>query len=119
MAYEGQNGEFFLVIESTNSEGYYNVSINTLPAVDADLAVSNLSCGTDMISNEELLYSFEIHNLRGPTSGEFMWTLELMNSNGEVIEVLDSSVESTFATYGQLVLGRASSTIPSPVSVVL
>ena len=117
MAYEGQNGEFFLVIESTNSEGYYNVSINTLPAVDADLAVSNLSCGTDMISNEELSYSFEIHNLRGPTSGEFMWTLELMNSNGEVIEVLDSSVESTFATYGQLVLGRASSTFLTDDSI--
>ena len=109
MAHEGQNEEYFLVVDSTNSNGYYNVSINTLDPVDSDLAVSNLSCGMDMISNEELFYSFEISNLRGPTLGEFEWALELVDNDGILVELLDSSVESTNATYGENVLTRSSS----------
>ena len=110
MMYEGQEETFTLVIDSAGGEGYYNISINTLPPAEADLAVSNLSCGAEMISNEELFYSFEIHNMRGPAVGEFQWTLELMNEDGDVVEQLDSAVYSTYATYGQLVLERASST---------
>ena len=110
MMYEGQNGLFTLVIDSANAEGYYNISINPLPAADADLAVSNLSCGQEMISSEELFYSFEIHNLRGPTESQFMWTLELVDETGMVMEEIDSSSEGTSATYGQLVIERRSST---------
>ena len=66
MMYEGMDGTFTLVIDSAGAEGYYNISINSLPPAEADLAVSNLTCGSEMISNEELFYSFEIHNLRGP-----------------------------------------------------
>ena len=108
MMYEGQNGLFTLVIDSANAEGYYNISINPLPAADADLAVSNLSCGQEMISSEELFYSFEIHNLRGPTESQFMWTLELVDETGMVMEEIDSSSEGTSATYGQLVIERRS-----------
>ena len=110
MMYEGQDGTFTLVVDSAGGEGYYNISINTLPPAEADLAVSNLTCGAEMISNEELFYSFEIHNMRGPAIGEFQWTLELLNENGDVVEQLDSAAYSTYATYGQLVLERASST---------
>jgi len=112
--YEGQNGVFTLVIDSAGGEGFYNISINTMPPAPADLAVSNLTCGEDMVSNEELLYSFDIHNLRGPAEGEFNWSLNLVDEAGTIVENLDSSTETTLAKYGQLVLGRASSTFIDP-----
>ena len=31
LMYEGQDGTFTLVIDSAGGEGYYNISINTLP----------------------------------------------------------------------------------------
>ena len=108
--YEGQDGMFTLVIDSAGGEGYYNISINSMPPAPADLAVSNLSCGAEMVSNEELFYSFEIHNLRGPAIGDFNWSLDLVDETGVVVEQLDSSTMSTYSTYGQLVLERASST---------
>ena len=110
MMYEGMDGTFTLVIDSAGAEGYYNISINALPPAEADLSVSNLTCGTDMISNEELFYSFEIHNLRGPAVGDFSWNLDLIDDEGNIVEQLDSAVMSTYATYGQLVLERSSST---------
>ena len=111
MAHEGKDGTFVLVIDSAGAEGFYNISIIPSPPAPADLAVSNLSCGSDIISNEELFYSFEIHNLRGPVNGEtFSWTLELIDSNGAMVVEIDSSSLSTFAKYGQVVLERASST---------
>ena len=110
MTYEGMDGTFILVIDSAGGEGFYNLSINSMPPAPADLAVSNLSCGAEMISNEELFYSFEIHNLRGPAIGDFNWTLELIDSSGSVMEEIDSATMSTYSTYGQLVLERASST---------
>ena len=108
--YEGQNGMFILVIDSAGGEGYYNLSINSMPPAPADLAVSNLSCGGEMVSNEELFYSFEIHNLRGPAVGDFNWSIHLADENGVIVEEIDSSAMSTYSTYGQLVLERASST---------
>ena len=108
--HEGQDGTYVLVIMSNGEEGYYNVSMNTSPPAPADFAVSNLSCGADMINNEELFYSFEIHNLRGPAQGDFTWTLELLDSNNSFVAELDSNTMSTFATYGQVVLERGSST---------
>ena len=110
MMYEGMDGTFTLVIDSAGAEGYYNITINALPPAEADLAVSNLTCGTDMISNEELFYTFEIHNLRGPAVGDFSWNLDLIDDEGNIVEQLDSAVMSTYATYGQLVLERSSST---------
>ena len=110
MAHEGMDGTFTLVIDSAGGEGFYNISISTLPPAPADLSISNLTCGAEMISNEELFYSFEIHNLRGPAIGDFNWTLDLVDENGLIIEEIDSSVMSTYSTYGQLVLERASST---------
>ena len=114
MMYEGQDGTFTLVVDSAGGEGYYNISINTLPPAEADLAVTNLTCGADMVSNEELLYSFDIHNLRGPAEGQFNWSLNLIDETGTVVENIDSSTESTLAKYGQLVLARASSTFIDP-----
>ena len=108
--YEGQNGMFILVIDSAGGEGYYNLSINSMPPAPADLAVSNLSCGGEMVSNDELFYSFEIHNLRGPAVGDFNWSIHLTDENGVIVEEIDSSATSTYSTYGQLVLERASST---------
>ena len=108
--YEGQNGMFILVVDSAGGEGYYNLSINSMPPAPADLAVSNLSCGGEMVSNEELFYSFEIHNLRGPAVGDFNWSIHLADENGVIVEEIDSSAMSTYSTYGQLVLERASST---------
>jgi len=110
MMYEGMDGTFTLVIDSAGAEGYYNISINSLPPAEADLAVSNLTCGSEMISNEELFYSFEIHNLRGPAIGDFMWSLDLVDETGTVVEQLDSATTSTYSTYGQLALERSSST---------
>ena len=110
MMYEGMDGTFTLVIDSAGAEGYYNISINSLPPAEADLAVSNLTCGSEMISNEELFYSFEIHNLRGPAIGDFMWSLDLVDETGNVVEQLDSATTSTYSTYGQLALERSSST---------
>ena len=108
--YEGQDGIFTLVIDSAGGEGYYNLSINSMPPAPADLAVSNLTCGAEMVSNEELFYSFEIHNLRGPAIGDFNWSLDLIDETGAVVQQIDSSTMSTYSTYGQLVLERASST---------
>ena len=108
--YEGQEGMFTLVIDSAGGEGFYNLSINTMPPAPADLSISNLTCGTEMVSNEELFYSFEIHNLRGPAVGDFNWSLNLIDDTGAIVEELDSSTMSTYSTYGQLVLERASST---------
>ena len=108
--YEGQNGMFTLVIDSAGGEGFYNLSINSMAPAPADLAVSNLSCGGEMVSNEELFYSFEIHNLRGPAVGDFNWSIHLTDENGIIVEEIDSSAMSTYSTYGQLVLERASST---------
>ena len=110
MAHEGQDGTFTLVIDSAGGEGYYNLSISSTAPAPADLSVSNLSCGSEMISNEELFYSFEIHNLRGPAIGDFSWTLILVDSEGMLAEEIDSSTASTYSKYGQLVLERASST---------
>ena len=75
MAHEGKDGTFTLVVDSAGGEGFYNLSISSIAPAPADLAVSNLSCGSEMISNEELFYSFEIHNMRGPAIGVFSWTL--------------------------------------------
>ena len=109
MTHEGQDGTFTLVIDSLGAEGYYNLSISTTDPAPADLSVSNLSCGEDMISNDELFYSFDIHNLRGPTAGNsFTWSLEMVDENGQTVEQIDSSSEATFASYGQTVLERAS-----------
>ena len=108
--YEGQDGMFTLVVDSAGGEGYYNLSINTMPPAPADLAISNLTCGAEMVSNEELFYSFEIHNLRGPAIGDFNWSLNLVDDTGAIVEELDSSTMSTYSTYGQMVLERASST---------
>ncbi|DAC37606.1 MAG TPA: hypothetical protein D7H83_07865, partial [Candidatus Poseidoniales archaeon] len=74
-----------------------------MPPAPADLAVSNLSCGGEMVSNEELFYSFEIHNLRGPAVGDFNWSIHLTDENGVIVEEIDSSAMSTYSTYGQLV----------------
>jgi len=109
-AHEGMDGTFTLVVDSAGGEGYYNISITPTDPAPADLAVSNLSCGTEMISNELLLYSFEIHNMRGPAVYDFSWTLELFDSEGMMVEELDSSTMSTYSNYGQVVLERASST---------
>lgn len=109
--HEGNDGTFTLVINSQGSEGYYNLSITPTPPAPADLAVTNLSCGSEMISNEELFYSFDIHNLRGPLESQsFGWMLELIDSNGLVLEEIDSSTITSFATYGEIVLKRSSST---------
>ena len=108
--YEGMDGTFILMVESAGGEGYYNLSISTSAPAPADLAVSNLSCGTEMISNDELVYSFEIHNMRGPAIGDFSWVLILIDSEGMLIEEIDSSTAGTYADYGQLVLERASTT---------
>ena len=81
---------FTLVIDSAGGEGYYNISINSMPPAPADLAVSNLSCGAEMVSNEVLFYSFEIHNLRGPAIGDFNWSLDLIDETGAVVEQIDS-----------------------------
>lgn len=107
--YEGQDGTFVLVVNSEGDEGYYNLSIATNPPAPADLAVSNVSCGADMVSNEELYYSFDIHNLRGPVLGDFSWTIELLDSEGQHIVDIDSATQNTYAIYGQLILGRSSS----------
>ncbi len=107
--FEGQDGTFVLVINSEGDEGYYNLSIATTPPAPADIAISNVSCGTDMVSNEELYYSFDIHNLRGPVVGDFSWTIELLDSEGQHIIDIDSATQNTYATYGQLILGRSSS----------
>ncbi|HIH58300.1 MAG TPA: hypothetical protein HA287_07905, partial [Candidatus Poseidoniaceae archaeon] len=56
-----------------------------------------------MVSNEELFYSFEIHNLRGPAVGDFNWSIHLTDENGVIVEEIDSSAMSTYSTYGQLV----------------
>ena len=109
-AHEGMDGTFTLVVDSAGGEGYYNLSITSTAPAPADLAVSNLSCGSEMISNEELVYSFEIHNMRGPAIGDFSWTLEIIDSEGMMIEEIDSSTMGTYANYGQSVLERASST---------
>jgi hypothetical protein len=109
-AHEGMDGTFTLVVDSAGGEGYYNISITPTAPAPADLAVSNLSCGTEMISNEELFYSFEIHNMRGPAIEDFSWTLELINSEGMMVEEIDSSTMGTYSNYGQMVLERASST---------
>jgi hypothetical protein len=109
-AHEGMDGTFTLVVDSAGGEGYYNISINSTAPAPADLAVSNLSCGSEMISNAELFYSFEIHNLRGPAIEDFSWTLELINSEGMMVEEIDSSTMGTYSNYGQMVLERASST---------
>ena len=69
---------------------------------------------SDMVSNEELFYSFEIHNLRGPAIGNFNWSLELIDSSGAIVDLLDDSSTSTYARYGQLVLERSSSTFIDP-----
>ena len=64
-----------------------------------------------MISNEELFYSFDIHNLRGPLDSQsFSWSLELIDSNEMILEEIDSSMMTSFATYGEVVLERSSST---------
>ena len=105
--YEGMDGTFTLVIESAGVEGYYNLSIETDDPAKADLAVTNLSCGEDMLSNQSITYSFDIHNLRGPAIGDFSWSLELIDSNEALVEELDSATLSTFATYGQVVLARS------------
>ena len=110
MMYEGSDGTFTLVIDSAGGEGYYNMSITSLEPAAADLAVSNLTCGAEMISNDELFYSFEIHNLRGPAVGDFEWSLYLVDENDANVELLDSATMSTYSTYGQMVLERASST---------
>ena len=116
MAHEGMDGTFTLVVNSVGAEGYYNISLNLLPEAPADLAVSNLSCGADMISNEELFYSFEIHNIRGPAVGDFSWSIALYDSNGMMVDDLDSATMNTYATYGQLVLERGSSTFVDPTT---
>ena len=103
MMYEGMDETFTIVIQSGGAEGYYNISITALPPAEADLAVSNLTCGGDMISNEELFYSFEIHNLRGPAIGDFSWTLDLVDNTGSIVGQIDSATISTYSTYGQLV----------------
>ena len=110
IAHEGMDGTFTLMVDSLGGEGYYNISINSTAPAPADLAVSNLSCGSEMISNEELFYSFEIHNLRGPAIGDFSWTLELIDSAGMMVEEIDSSTMNTYSNYGQMALERASST---------
>ncbi len=110
LTYEGTDGTFILMVESVGGEGYYNLSIATSEPAPADLTVSNLSCGTEMISNQELVYSFEIHNLRGPAIGDFSWTLNIIDSEGFMVEEIDSSSMGTYASYGQLVLERASTT---------
>ncbi len=111
LEFEGRDGTFTLVINSQGSEGYYNLSIIPLPPAPADLSVTNLSCGADMISNEELFYSFDIHNLRGPLDSQsFSWSLELIDSNEMILEEIDSSMMTSFATYGEVVLERSSST---------
>ena len=69
-----------------------------------------------MVSNEELFYSFEIHNLRGPAIGNFNWSLELIDSSGAIVDLLDDSSTSTYARYGQLVLERSSSTFIDPAT---
>ena len=116
MMHEGMDGTFTIVIDGSGAEGYYNLSIITLPPAPADLAVSNVSCGSDMVSNEELFYSFEIHNLRGPAIGNFNWSLELIDSSGAIVDLLDDSSTSTYARYGQLVLERSSSTFIDPAT---
>ena len=110
MTHEGMDGTFTLVVDSAGGEGYYNISLNTLPEAPADLVVSNLACGAEMISNEELFYSFEIHNIRGSAVGDFSWSVELYDSNGMMVEQIDAATMSTYATYGQIVLERASAT---------
>jgi len=109
-AHEGMDGTFTLVVDSAGGEGYYNLSITSTAPAPADLAVSNLLCGTEMISNQSLVYSFDIHNLRGPAIGDFSWTLELIDSEGMMVEEIDSSTMDTYSSYGQVALERASST---------
>ena len=101
--YEGNAGPFYLSVISNDGIGFYNISVSTLPAAPADLSIASLTCGDNMSSDEQLFYSFEVINQRGPAMGEFSWSLDLVNSNGVTTETINSGVLSTPATYGESV----------------
>lgn len=103
MTFEGQPGPFYLSVMSNGGIGFYNVTVTTLPAAPADFSIASLTCGENMSSDEQIFYSFEIINQRGPSIGDFSWSLDLVNSNGVTTETINSGTMSTPSTYGESV----------------
>lgn len=113
-AYEGQTKDYTVVIDAAGASGLYNLSINTVGAAPADVAVSSLVCPSDHTSGEEVQVSWELVSLRGPANGATITLhLDLLDESGSEIDRMVTT-SALVSTQGNLTFGADSEFYTTP-----
>jgi len=107
--YEGQSGDYVLIIESNGGAGFYNLSIEGLDSAPADVAISSLVCPTDHTSGSEVQITWELVSLRGDANAATITLhLDLIDSEGEEVArittktvVVSGEYNMTFGSGGE------------------
>ena len=111
--FEGQTKDYTVVVDAAGGFGLYNLSINTVGAAPADVAISTLVCPLNHTSGEEVQISWELVSLRGPgeTHQSFSTSICSMKRGPKL---LAWSPPPTVSTQGNLTFGADSEFFTTP-----
>jgi hypothetical protein len=112
--FEGQTKDYTVVVDAAGAFGLYNLSINTVGAAPADVAISTLVCPLDHTSGEEVQISWELVSLRGPgNDASIVLHIDLLDDMGAVVSRMVTTT-STVSTQGNLTFGADSEFYTTP-----
>ena len=112
--FEGQTKDYTVVVDAAGAFGLYNLSINTVGAAPADVAISTLVCPLDHTSGEEVQISWELVSLRGPgNDASIVLHIDLLDDMGAVVSRMVTTT-STVSTQGNLTFGAGSEFFTTP-----
>ena len=98
--YEGQDGEYVIIIDSNNGAGFYNLAIESLDSAPADLAISSLDCPANHTSGSEVQITWELVSLRGSANGvDITLHLDLIDLSGEEVKRLTTKTVTVIGEY--------------------
>ena len=98
--YEGDEIDYVLTVRSGGSSGVYNLTINSLAAAPADIAVESLMCPTDHTSGSEVQITWELVSLRGDAaSASITVHLDLLDETGTQVAQMASETIVVTGTY--------------------
>jgi hypothetical protein len=98
--YEGQDGEYVIIIDSNSGAGFYNLAIESLDSAPADLAISSLDCPANHTSGSEVQITWELVSLRGSANGvDITLHLDLIDLSGEEVKRLTTKTVAVIGEY--------------------
>ena len=98
--YEGQDGEYVIIIDSNSGAGFYNLAIESLDSAPADIAISSLNCPANHTSGSEVQITWELVSLRGSANGvDITLHLDLIDLSGEEVKRLTTKTVTVIGEY--------------------